>query len=384
MKIVADQQIPFIQEAFSGFGEIIFFDGRKIDCADLNDADALLVRSVTNVDAALLNKSPVRFVGTATSGVDHIDLDYLASRDITFVSAHGSNAQSVVEYVLSSLFVLADMKTFDLFSKSVGIIGCGKVGSRLQNALEVLGTRCIVNDPPLQEQSGDNRFSDLEETLATDIITLHVPLTCSGNYPTRHMVNTQFLDHIPSNAILINTSRGGIIDEETIQVYLDDNKDFSVVLDVWEHEPEINLELLARAAIGTPHIAGYSLDAKIRATEMLYSEFCRYFELQAAWQPAGNAIKPGQLRISIDPDTSDKDAIQLVVLSHYDVRSDAAGLRRSLEINHGKAGYYFDELRKKYPVRREFSATTVILPAGRPGLAGVLQHLGFNIVTTGI
>ena len=384
MKIVADQQIPFIQEAFSGFGEIILFDGRKIDRAVLNGTDALLVRSVTNVNADLLNQTPVKFVGTATSGVDHIDQNYLASRDITFVSAHGSNAQSVVEYVLSSLFVLAEMKAFDLFSRSVGIIGCGKVGSRLQNALEVLGMKCIVNDPPLQEETGDSRFSDLEETLATDIITLHVPLTSAGNYPTRHMVNSKFLDHIPSNSILINTSRGGIIDEKTIQVYLEGNKDFNVVLDVWEHEPGINLELLTRAAIGTPHIAGYSLDAKIRATEMLYTEFCRYFKLQSTWQPEKRAITPGQLRIGIDTDTSDNDAIQLAILSHYDVRSDAAGLRRSLEINHSKTSYYFDELRRSYPVRREFSATTVILPAGRPGLAGILQQLGFNIVTTDI
>ena len=380
MKIVADQQIPYVHEVFSTFGEILLCEGRKINRAVLTDSDVLLIRSVTNVNAELLDQSPVKFVGSATSGVDHVDLDYLASRDIAFASAHGSNARSVVEYVLSSLFVLAEQCEFNPFCKSVGIIGCGKVGSRLHDALGVLGMECIVNDPPLQEKTGNNRFSELEQILSMDIITLHVPLTSDGNYPTRHMVNWNFLNNIRSDAILINTSRGGVIHEKTLLEYLDNNDGFRIVLDVWEHEPEINLELLARATIGTPHIAGYSMDAKIRATEMLFTEFCNHFELQPLWQPPERIRKLGQLHIRIDPDMTDEEAIQLAVLSHFDVRSDAVGLRRSLEIDHGKTGYYFDELRKHYPVRREFSATTINLSSTRTDLAGTLQKLGFNIV----
>ena len=382
MKIVVDHQIPLVQEAFSAYGELVVCDGRRINHGNLTDADALIVRSVTRVNAELLDQCPVKFVGSATSGVDHIDLEYLDSRKIAFSSAHGSNAQSVVEYVLSSLFVLAQQNAINLFDKSVGIIGCGKVGSRLQSVLHALAIECIVNDPPLQDKTGDNRFADLEEILSTDIITLHVPLTGDGNYPTRYLVNREFLKNIRSNAILINTSRGGVIDEKILQEHMDNNDRFNVVLDVWEHEPDINLELLTKVIIGTPHIAGYSMDAKIRATNMLYSEFCRHFELQPTWQPDKRYMKLGQLQIRIDSGMADQDVIQLAVLSHFDVRSDAAGLRRSLEINQGKAGYYFDELRKNYPVRREFSATTVQLSSTRRNLAMTLQQLGFNTITT--
>ena len=199
MKIVVDDQIPLVQEAFSGFGEIVVCDGRQIDRGILKNADVLIVRSVTHVNAELLDQCPVNFVGSATSGVDHIDLDYLDSRNIEFASAHGSNAQSVVEYVLSSLFVLAQQYAFNLFDKTVGIIGCGKVGSRLLDALQSLDIKCIVNDPPLQEKTGDKRFSDLENALSADIITLHVPLTEDGNYPTRYLVNRKFLKKIRSN-----------------------------------------------------------------------------------------------------------------------------------------------------------------------------------------
>ena len=382
MKIVVDHQIPLVREAFSDFGEIVVCDGRQIDRDILADADALIIRSVTRVDAALLGQCPVKFIGSATSGVDHVDQEYLESRQIIFASAHGCNARTVVEYVLSSLFVLAQQNAFNLFDKTVGIIGCGKVGSRLQDVLQALDIKSIVNDPPLRELTGDNRFSDLEEVLSAEIITLHVPLTENGKYPTRYLVNNEFLKNIRPDNILINTSRGGVIDEQKLQEYMDNNGWYNVVLDVWEHEPDINLELLTRVVIGTPHIAGYSLDAKIRATRMLYTEFCRHFELQPTWKPGDRYVKLDQKQIRIDPDMSDQDAIQLAVLSHFDVRSDAAGLRRSLEIGNGKTGYYFDELRKNYPVRREFPATTVHLPATRKNLAVTLRQLGFGITTT--
>ena len=382
MKIVADHQIPLVHEAFSPFGEIIVCDGRLIDRESIADADVLIVRSVTRVNAELLDQSPIKFVGSATSGVDHVDQCFLDSRNIAFASAHGSNAQSVVEYVLSSLFVLAQQNTFNLFDKTVGIIGCGKVGSRLLDVLRTLDIKCIVNDPPLQEKSGDKWFSDLEETLYADIITLHIPLTEHGKYPTRYMVNNEFLKNLQANTILFNTSRGEVINEKTLQEHIDINDRFDVVLDVWEHEPDINLELLKKVKIGTPHIAGYSIDAKIRATEILYTEFCRHFELQPVWHPAERYMKMGQLQIRIDSGISDQDAIQLAVLSHFDVRSDAAGLRRALEIDQEKTGYYFDELRKNYPVRREFSATTVNISATRTRLVTVLQRLGFNIIKT--
>lgn len=379
MKILADIQIPFVKQAFSKIGDVTLYEGRKISPRLVSDADILIVRSVTTVDKALLEKSRVKFVATVTSGVDHIDMAYLQSAGVGFVSAHGSNAQSVVEYVLSSLFVLAGQNDFDLFDKSVGIVGCGKVGSRLMSVLKTLGIRFLVNDPPLKDETGHDLYRALSDIINLDIVSLHVPLTDHALYPTRNLVDENFLSKMKTDAVLINTSRGQVVHEQALKKHMDEYNKFSAVIDVWENEPDINLEILRKVDIGTPHIAGYSLDAKIKATEMVFAEACRYFEIKRQWKPEENVHGLALQEVKIDESLSDKEAIQIAILSHYDVRSDAASLRRVLEVERSKAGYYFDELRKNYPVRRNFSGTTVNLPAGRNTLAEMLKSLGFNI-----
>ena len=379
MKIVADSQIPLVQQAFSNIGDVLLYEDRKLTPQLISDADVLVVRSVSKVDAELLENSHVSFVATATSGIDHVDTEYLQQKNIGFASAHGSNALSVVEYVLSCMSILAEQNNFDLFKKTVGIIGCGKVGSRLKSVLDTIGVNCVVNDPPLKDKTGDSIYVDLQEIINSDIITLHVPLTSRGLYPTRNLVNENFLARMKKDAILINTSRGKVVDEMALKKYIDHHENLSAVIDVWENEPDIDPGMLQRADIGTPHIAGYSIDAKIKATEMIYSEACRFFDIQPEWKPVNVLIDAGKQKIRIDSSLADQEAIQMAVLSHYDVRSDAASLRRALEIEESKVGYYFDQLRKNYPVRRNFQATTINLSEGRNGLAEKLEKLGFNI-----
>ncbi len=381
MKIVADQQIPHAAQAFSEFAEVTLCNGREITAEKIHDADVLLLRSVTAVNADLLEDSQVKFVATATSGLDHIDLGYLEKNNIGFAHAKGSNARSVAEYVLSSLFVLADQHDFKFKDKTVGVIGCGEVGSRVVELLETLGVKTIINDPPLHAESGDGQYRDIHELFTADIITLHVPLTNEGPYPTQNLLDAQFLSQLNDDVILLNTARGGVINEAALKNHLASHENMKVVLDVWEDEPDIDLELLTEIDIGTPHIAGYSTDGKIHATEMIFESLCEFFKLDYKWNPDFGSSAANSLELPLGSELDDQDAIQMAILASYDVRGDSASLRQIPEISIEKRGQYFDELRKNYPVRREFPATVFRLPEDRKTLAVKLKQLGFNVKT---
>ncbi|OAD19711.1 erythronate-4-phosphate dehydrogenase, partial [Candidatus Thiomargarita nelsonii] len=260
MEIVADENIPFVSTVFASLGEVRTLIGRQINRADLGDAEVLLVRSVTQVDEKLLAGSAVRFVGTATIGLDHIDLDYLSKKNMAFASAQGSNATSAAEYVISALLIIAERQGFQLRDKTVGIIGCGNVGSRVLKKLKALGVECIIHDPPLQEKTDNRDYVDLNTVLCADIITLHVPLTKGGRYPTEHLINADFLAKLQDEVVLVNTSRGAVLDERALLERLAARPTMTTILDVWKNEPNINQLLLQRATLGTPHIAGYSFD----------------------------------------------------------------------------------------------------------------------------
>ena len=378
MKIVADNQIPYVRKVFSELGEVILHAGREIRARQVRDADVLLVRSVTPVNAELLSGSNVSFVASATSGIDHVDIDYLQQAGVGFAYAPGCNAQAVVEFVLSSLFVLATQHQFRLPDKVVGIIGCGQVGSRLAQALNVMGVRCLLNDPSLEESVGGSMYCALADAQEADIITLHVPLTTSGKYPTRQLVNESFLARLRPDAILINTSRGAVVDEGALKQVLA-RRYFPVVLDVWDGEPDIDRHLLASVAIGTPHIAGYSIDARLRATHMIYRSLCAHLHLSGSWRLETELAHLPVKELTIDADVGTLDGLEMVILSHYDVRGDAAALRQLLNVKGQEATRYFDELRKNHPVRREFAATTVHLFSAGKHLADVLGQLGFRV-----
>ena len=350
LSIVADRQILLAEEAFSGFGEVTLVDGRTIDQTVVKNADVLLVRSVTQVDESLLKNSNVSFVGSATSGIDHIDTDYLKQSNINFAHAPGSNARSVAEYVLSSLFATAEFNNFDLANKTVGIVGCGQVGSRVKRFMESLGVCCLVNDPPLAEQSASDLYVELERVLEADIITIHVPLTTDGKYPTSKLVDKTFLDRLKSDVVLINTSRGEVVDEPDLLSFKAANPKSTLILDVWCNEPAININLLQQAFIGTPHIAGYSYDGKLKATKTLAKSLSTMTNSEMS-----NALLFTPEMVPDIIEYNDENAIQLAVMQTYDVRSDAIALRELITMVSEERAVYFDSLRKNDPVRREFT-----------------------------
>lgn len=379
MKIVADRAIPFVETFFQSIGNVVLRPGREITASDLVDADVVVVRTVTRVNADLLDGTAVRFVATATSGHDHIDTDYLLKNNIGFAGAPGCNARSVAEYVLSAVFALADQNRIDLTGKTVGIIGCGHAGSTVLEFFRALGMKCLINDPPLQ--SADSRFRShgLDEISTADVITLHVPLVTDGPWTTHHLIDEKFLSRLRADVILINTSRGGVVDEAAICRFMDNSPYSSVVLDVWEGEPGINPGLLQRAAIATAHIAGYSTDARLRGTFSVFKQVCHWAD-----KSYNNAVMPvlpgnGIERITIDDDTSEMEAVQMAVLAAYDVRSDSAALRRLLEINEDGRGRFFADLRNNYPIRREFTAMSVSVPESAVDLRMKLVNLGFRV-----
>lgn len=379
MRIAADPNIALAAEIFSTLGEISLIPGQSWTAAAVRDADTLLVRSVTRVDARLLEGSRVKFVGTATSGVDHIDTEYLQQKGIGFASAPGSNANAVAEYVLSALLVLAHEQGWSLDKMTVGIVGYGHVGSRVSELLKTLGMQCMLNDPPLKDLTAEARFLELEEAISADIVTLHVPLTTEGRHPTVRLLDEGKLLRLKSGAVLINTARGGVIDEPALIKRLDQRPAITAVVDCWAHESAINTGLLSRVSLGTPHIAGYSFDGKVKATERLYRAVCRYFGLHPK-QPRQIASPPIKIvELGFADDDNAADSLRRAVLACYDIRRDAKALKQLLSLPEEKRPGYFDGLRRYYPLRREFNQTQVIIPAHRPKLATTLRALGFQV-----
>ncbi|MGH8533270.1 MAG: 4-phosphoerythronate dehydrogenase [Gammaproteobacteria bacterium] len=379
MRIIADPNIACVRDAFAALGELRLVSGRDWTPAIARDADLLLVRSVTRVDAALLEGSRVRFVGTATSGVDHIDLEYLSHKGIAFAAAPGSNATAVAEYVLSALLALAQERGDSLAGMTAGIIGYGQVGARVARMLGALGIECIINDPPLQELTGAAQYRSLDEALSAHVVSLHVPLTASGFHPTANLIGLDEMTRMRDDAILINTARGGVLDEPALRTLLMPRPRMAAVIDCWCHEPDIDVELLRRAAIGTPHIAGYSEAAKLRATEMLYQSVCEFFSVPTEWQPPAAA---DTLRtLFLDEAATDEDLLRRAVFACYDPRDDHRALAKIDGLPLAERGRHFDALRAQYRTRREFSAVAVLAPSDRLAFRAVLRALGFGVVT---
>ena len=343
MRIVADENIPFAREAFGRLGEVTIAKGRAITRETVRDADALFVRSVTRVNAGLLDGTAVKFVATATIGFDHVDAEYLRARAIGFASAPGSNANSVAEYVVAALLVLARRRGFRLEGKTVGVVGVGNVGNRLVRKAEALGMKVLQNDPPLQRQTGDARFLPLEALFESDILTFHVPLTRAGPDATFHMINDDLLARLKSGAILINTARGAVADSAAVVRAVESGRLGGLVLDVFEGEPSINPALVERADIATPHIAGYSYDGKINGTVMVYRAACEFFGRPAEWDPTGSLPDPPHPRLTARSDCDDEEALREIVLTVYDIEADDRRLRRILELPPAERGPYFDQ-----------------------------------------
>lgn len=342
MRIVVDENIPLAEHYFAEFGEIIPKPGRSIANTDLLAVDALIVRSVTKVDEQLLKNTPVQFVGSCTIGTDHIDLDYLKSNNIAIAHAPGCNADAVVDYVLACIYKLRPIEQPNLYS--VGIVGGGNVGSRLNKRLSAIGFNVKVNDPPLQLAGMPGLFP-LEEVMACDIVSLHVPIKKNGAFPSFHLIDKNELACMPANSLLINAARGGVINENALADFIEHRTDVAVALDVWEGEPAISATLAQQVAIATPHIAGYSVEGKVRGTYMIYQALASFLTL-----PESLALVLPPQRRAVEKDAS----LRKTLLAVYDPERDTDALRNSLKLETLLAVKAFDQLRKNYPERFEF------------------------------
>ncbi|MBW9461694.1 4-phosphoerythronate dehydrogenase PdxB [Kluyvera sp. EC_51] len=373
MKILVDENMPYARELFSRLGEVRAVPGRPIPTDALTDADALMVRSVTKVNEALLGDKAIKFVGTATAGTDHVDQPWLAQAGIGFSAAPGCNAIAVVEYVFSALLMLAERDGFALADRTVGIVGVGNVGGRLQRRLEALGIKTLLCDPPRADNGDEGDFRSLDDLVAeADVITFHTPLYKEGQYKSLHLADEALIRRLKPGTILINACRGPVVDNAALLKCLEAGQALSVVLDVWEPEPDLNLALLDKVDLGTSHIAGYTLEGKARGTTQVFEAYSQFIG-----QPQEVALStllpaPEFGRISLHGPL-DQPTLKRLVHLVYDVRRDDAPLRKVAGIP-GE----FDKLRKNYLERREWSSLTV--ECDDADAAELLQKLGFNAV----
>ena len=349
LNIVADENMVGVPELFSHFGEIRFLSGRDITADDVEFADVLLVRSVTRVNKDLLDGSSVRFVGSATIGVDHIDQIYLRQEGIRFAYAPGCNAAAVVQYVFSVLCKLCP----DWELKTVGIVGCGNVGNLLRKKLLALNVGCRVYDPFLSSIEG-SELDNLNYVAQSDIVSVHTPLTLDGRYPTAKMIDQKVINEMKDGALLINAGRGEVIDSEALLDRLKFGKSLKVALDVWESEPNINIELMEKIDLATPHIAGYSVDGKRSGTAMIYSAFLKWMEASAF----------GTTQIGIEPrliDLGESSTLAECILKSYDITIDDKSMRSLINSVSSSTSIAeaFDHLRKVYPERRDFTGSAI-------------------------
>ena len=382
MLIVADENIPLLESFFGDIGTIRRVSGRTVSPEDVNDADILLVRSVTRVNEALLKDSRVRYVGTSTIGTDHVDLPWLESRGIAFSAAPGCNANSVAEYVLSVLSLYAEQQGLDDWETlSVGIVGAGNVGSELARKLDKLGFTVRLCDPPRQALEGDDNemFCSLDEALECDVITLHTPLTRESAHPTFNMIDADRLARLTAGQLLINTSRGEVIESAALLERLQAPNAPTVVLDVWEQEPRVNPQLVDRVWLATPHIAGYSLEGKVQGTEMVYQSLCRFLGLPARKKAAQYLPEPALSKLCFTSAAEEMGAGNIAMRSCYDPRRDDARLRLTMDLPVEERGTAFDRLRKNYPVRREFSSVKIQLKGTSKSLQDTFRALGFKL-----
>ncbi len=346
MKVIVDNKIPFIKEAIEQIAdEVIYVPGKDFTPALVRDADALIIRTRTHCNRELLEGSNVKFIATATIGFDHIDTEFCHEAGITWTNAPGCNSASVAQYLHSSLILLQERKGIKLTEATIGIIGVGNVGSKVAQVAQELGMRVLLNDLPREVQEGKQDFSPLQSlAVKCDILTFHVPLYKEGKYKTFHLADNAFFQSLKHRPIIINTSRGEVIETEALLNALEKRTISDAIIDVWENEPNINPDLLDKVFLGTPHIAGYSADGKANATRMSLDALCRYFNIQASYHITPPAPEQSQIIAA----TTEEAYLQI-----YDPRRDSNALKTHPEL--------FEKLRGDYPLRREKEAYNIEL-----------------------
>ena len=360
MKIVADNKIPFLKGVFEPFAQVVYLPGKEIDREVLKDADALITRTRTKCTRELLEGSQVKHIATATIGFDHIAVAEVESLGISWNNAPGCNANSVGQYMTASLLSLGE----ELEGKTLGVVGVGHVGSIVARYAEALGMKVLRNDPP-REEAGEKGFVSLDEVLeSADMVTLHVPLEYEGKYPTFHMADEKFFSRMRKGAVFFNASRGEAVDSSALKKALQTGQVSKAVLDVWENEPAIDLELMKMCLISTMHIAGYSTDGKANGTAASVRAVARALGICELynWSPA-------ELPEPLEEKEIKFVSLKETVLHTYDPQKDSGRLRNAPE--------NFEELRGSYPLRREFQAFHVVDAPEKE--RKILELLGFQI-----
>ncbi len=379
MKIIADENMPNAEKLFSHLGSVELVNGRTLTQAQVKDADVLLVRSVTKVTRDLLEGSQVRFVGSATIGVDHIDLDYLAEAGIVFSSAPGCNAEAVADYVFSGLSYLYMTKKLQWLDKKIGIIGYGNVGKTVYARFAQMGCRVCVYDPLKESDTSSIHFVSLEEILTCDVISLHAPLTRGGDHPTKGMLGEKELSKLSAGVAIISAGRGGVIDEQALMTcHQRLEGDIHLVLDVWDKEPDINHNVVSIVDIATPHIAGYSKQGREKGTWMVYQALCQYLKLDIVDVHKYDAISAGWFSsFDMSVEFPQEEMLARCIHAIYDVARDDARLR--YKYREGKENNVFDWLRKHYVERDELN--TCVVSKQKNASLNILDAVGFSIDT---
>jgi erythronate-4-phosphate dehydrogenase len=365
MRIVADANIPYLHDAFDALGDVVTMPSRELVASNVREADLLLVRSTVRVDAALLAGSRVRFVATATIGIDHLDTAFLDGAKIRWASSPGSNADSVVQW-----FAAAMARVPDVAQRQLGIVGVGNVGSRIERLFRAIDVKPpLLCDPPRARREGAAAFVTLDEILERcDLVTLHVPLTRSGEDATFHLLDAR---RLRKDAVLVNACRGEVLDSESALAV-----DNTLLLDVFEGEPKPNPQLVARATIATPHIAGHSLDGKANGTKMIYDAACTFLGVAATWSPR-DSLPPSPGAVLVDRRDDGVAAALHAVAAGYDPRADDAALRALVDGSDDGTG--FRKYRENYPERRELDGRPVKFVAPLVDAIRMLNAYGVRV-----
>ena len=371
IKVVCDDKVKFLTGVIEPYANVVFKAGSSITRNDLLDAQALIVRTRTKCNKDLLEGTSVKFIGTATIGFDHIDTSWVEKSGIEWTNAPGCNSGSVKQYVAAALALLVTEKKMLLEGKTIGIVGVGNVGKKVAQVAKAFGMKVLLNDPPRQ-RSGEAGFVSYEEVLSNaDIITYHVPYICEGVDKTFHLFDDSTLKKVRQGVVIINTSRGEVVDTQSLKSGLKSAIVSNAILDVWENEPNIDLELLKMTFIATPHIAGYSVDGKAMGSAMTVRALATKFGLPLTnWYPE-NIPTPESLVLEMDCNNlSDEEILSMLILNTHDLRGDDFRLRNDV-IN-------FESLRGSYPVRREFHAYFCQLVNSPTDIKKSLDLLGFK------
>jgi len=375
MKIIIDNKIPYIEGALEPYAEVVYLPGNLTTAEVVKDADALVTRTRTICNRDVLEGSKVKFIATATIGFDHIDTQYCKKAGIEWVNAPGCNAESVNQYISSALLSYANRKHMDLAGRTIGIVGVGQVGSRVAKTCELLGMNVLLNDPPRERAEGSSQFVPIEVIQEqADIISFHVPLNRQGIDKTFHMVDEAFIQGLRWKPLIINTCRGEVFETQAVRKACENDDLSGMVIDCWEFEPDIDLDLLKLVDYGTSHIAGYSKDGKANGTTSSVRAVSKFFGLGIdEWEPSG-VDAPDNPIIELDgSNRTAQDILADAVLATYQIESDDQSLRSHTNL--------FEQLRGDYPVRREFNFYSIRAHKIEAEVMEKLKKLGFKLLT---